>query len=106
MRSVGGWYDHDVEASDSGDESLRRRLFQLLCALSLIVCLATSIVWCRSWWRDDYCQSLVRTDDDLFQYTVESVRGTIDITITRLPYRTATGPISRQILLPTRGWTW
>jgi hypothetical protein len=66
---------------------LKRRLFNFAAAISLVLCISIAVIVVRSFWCDDYAQSRSDSSHDTWQFTVESIRGTMDVTVTRIPGR-------------------
>jgi hypothetical protein len=54
-------------------------------AASLLICAATLVLCTRSFWLDDYAQCTVHLQSGCVTYTAESIRGTFELSITRLP---------------------
>jgi hypothetical protein len=53
--------------------------------ISLLLLLGTTLLWIRSFWCDDYASVPMSLRGDTVQVTAESVRGTLEFRITRMP---------------------
>jgi len=60
---------------------VRRRLFILASALSLLFCIVTSVLWIRSFWRADEVRSWLAGEMNFVAY---SDGGTLTVNVTRL----------------------
>lgn len=62
-----------------------RGVFRIGCGLSLVVCLLLCALLVRSFWADDSAQSNTHFPSGTVQYTIETIRGTIEFRISRIP---------------------
>jgi hypothetical protein len=58
--------------------AVKRRLFNLLAALSLLLCAATGVMWMRSYWRAEcFMKTWVAKDDEVWKWLIESCNGVV-----------------------------
>jgi 4-amino-4-deoxy-L-arabinose transferase-like glycosyltransferase len=56
---------------------VRRRLFDILVCVSLILCAATCVFWVRSYWRNDWVTHNYGSDDRRANWCLYSTRGAV-----------------------------
>src|SRR5207249_2032513 len=64
---------------------IRRRLFTILSALSLLLCLATSAWWARSYWRSDNLWFTRSTQEVILQFGPQSTSGELSFVANYFP---------------------
>jgi len=63
---------------------VKRHVLEGLAAVSLMLCVAVTALWVRSWWVDDYAFSFTDSATESWQYGVRSHRGTVGLAVSRL----------------------
>jgi len=64
---------------------MKRRLFNLLAAVSLVLCLATLPLWVRSYWRSDDLSYTRSTQEELVNFGPQSTYGELSVVANYFP---------------------